>query len=264
MKIIQLTDLHLVPEGQKIHEIDPGQRLEQALANIKLRHPDLDLLVITGDLCNEGDTPSYRLLRELLEKYQLNRQLVLGNHDQREPFRGVFPETAIDPNGFIQSKIQSGGNVYLFLDTLQEGQVAGSYCEKRQDWLRNELKSHSNDHVYVFLHHPPFKVGMKEMDNCNLADGQILGKILNSHANIKHLFCGHLHRPLHGVWRGIPFSCQPSTVHQFTFTTESLPFQLIKEPPIYSVITLSDWGMVVHQHQYLEDAESGRFDEMEN
>jgi len=27
---------------------------------------------------------------------------------------------------------------------------------------------------------------------------------------------------------------------------------------------LSDWGMVVHQHQYLEDAESGRFDEMEN
>ncbi len=245
MKIIQLTDLHLVPEGQKIHEIDPGQRLEQALANIKLRHPHLDLLVITGDLCNEGDTPSYRLLRALLEKYELNYQLV-------------------DANGFIQSKIQSGGNVYLFLDTLQEGQVAGSYCEKRQDWLRNELKSHPNDHLYVFLHHPPFKVGMKEMDNCNLADGDILGEILNSHANIKHLFCGHLHRPLHGVWRGIPFSCQPSTVHQFTFTTESLPFQLIKEPPIYSVITFSDWGMVVHQHQYLEDAESGRFDEMEN
>jgi len=181
-----------------------------------------------------------------------------------ENHSGVCFQTAIDPNGFIQSKIQSGGNVYLFLDTLQEGQVAGSYCEKRQDWLRNELKSHSNDHVYVFLHHPPFKVGMKEMDNCNLADGEILGEILNSHANIKHLFCGHLHRPLHGVWRGIPFSCQPSTVHQFTFTTESLPFQLIKEPPIYSVITLSDWGMVVHQHQYLEDAESDRFDEMEN
>ena len=85
MKIIQLTDLHLVPEGQKIHEIDPSQRFEQALANIKLRHPDLDLLVITGDLCNEGDTPSYRLLRELLEKYELNYQLVLGNHDQRGP-----------------------------------------------------------------------------------------------------------------------------------------------------------------------------------
>ena len=51
------------------------------------------------------------------------------------------------------------------------------------------------------------------MDNCNLADGEILGEILNSHANVKHLFCGHLHRPLHGAWRGIPFSCQPSTVH---------------------------------------------------
>ena len=264
MKIIQLTDLHLVPEGQKIHEIVPSQRFEQALANIKLRHSDLDLLVITGDLCNDGDTPSYRLLRALLEKYKLNYQLVLGNHDQREPFKGIFPETAIDPHGFIQSKMQSDGEVYLFLDTLQEGQVAGSYCEKRQDWLRNELKSHLNDPVYVFLHHPPFKVGMKEMDNCNLADGEILGEILNSHANVKHLFCGHLHRPLHGVWRGIPFSCQPSIVHQFTFTTENLPFQLIKEPPIYSVITFSDWGMVVHQHQYLEDAESGQFDEMEN
>ena len=57
--------------------------------------------------------------------------------------------------------MQSDGEVYLFLDTLQEGQVAGHYCEKRQDWLRNELKSHLNDPVYVFLHHPPFKVGMR-------------------------------------------------------------------------------------------------------
>ena len=93
MKIIQLTDLHLVPEGQKIHEIDPGYRLEQALANIKLRHSDLDLLVITGDLCNEGDVRSYQLLRALLEKYEIRYQLVLGNHDQRETFKGVFPET---------------------------------------------------------------------------------------------------------------------------------------------------------------------------
>ena len=264
MKIIQLTDLHLVPEGQKIHEIDPGYRLEQALANIKLRHSDLDLLVITGDLCNEGDVQSYQLLRALLEKYEIRYQLVLGNHDQRETFKGVFPETATDPHGFIQSKIQSGGDVYLFLDTLQEGQVAGSYCEKRQDWLRNELKKHLKNPIYVFLHHPPFKVGMREMDNCNLTDGEIFGEILNSHSNVKHLFFGHLHRPLHGVWRRMPFSCQPSTVHQFTFTTDNLPFQLIKEPPIYSVITLSDWGMVVHQHQYLEDAESGRFQEIKN
>ena len=97
MKIIQLTDLHLVPEGQKIHEINPSKRFERALANIKLRHPDLDLLVITGDLCNEGDTPSYCLLRALLEKHKLNYQLVLGNHDQREPFKGVFRHSDRSP-----------------------------------------------------------------------------------------------------------------------------------------------------------------------
>ena len=114
MKIIQLTDLHLVPEGQKIHEIDPSQRFEQALANIKLRHPDLDLLVITGDLCNEGDTPSYRLLRALLEKYKLNYQLVLGNHDQREPFKGVFPETAIDPMVSFNPKCNPMGKSISF------------------------------------------------------------------------------------------------------------------------------------------------------
>ena len=109
MKIIQLTDLHLVPEGQKIHEIDPSQRLEQALANIRQRHPDLDLLVITGDLCNEGDTLSYHLLKALLEKYEMNYQLVVGNHDQREPFKGVFPETAIDPRFYsIQNAIRWG------------------------------------------------------------------------------------------------------------------------------------------------------------
>jgi 3',5'-cyclic AMP phosphodiesterase CpdA len=263
MKIIQLTDLHLVPKGQQIHQIDPALRFEQALANIKLRHPDLDLLVITGDLCNGGDNDSYRILKHMLAKYDINYQLVLGNHDHRDSFKSVFPESDVDPHGFIQSKIQLDRTVYLFLDTLQEGQVGGSYCEKRQEWLRTQLKIHLKNQIYVFLHHPPFKVGMKEMDNCNLSDGEILGEILNSHSNVGHLFCGHLHRPLHGVWKGIPFSCQPSTVHQFTFTTTNLPFQLIKEPPIYSVITLSDWGMVVHQHQYLEDAESERFHETE-
>ena len=110
MKIIQLTDLHLVPEGQKIHETNPSQRFEQALANIKLRHPDLDLLVITGDLCNEGDTPSYRLLRAILEKYKLNYQIVLGNHDQREAFKGVFPETASEIKFWFNCK----GCAYFF------------------------------------------------------------------------------------------------------------------------------------------------------
>ncbi|WP_420103861.1 metallophosphoesterase, partial [Bosea sp. (in: a-proteobacteria)] len=52
MKIIQITDTHLVPPGGIVHGLDPAQQLREALADIAARHADADLVVITGDLCN--------------------------------------------------------------------------------------------------------------------------------------------------------------------------------------------------------------------
>ncbi len=40
MKIIQVTDLHLLPEGGQVFESDPGARFAAAVADINRHHGD--------------------------------------------------------------------------------------------------------------------------------------------------------------------------------------------------------------------------------
>ena len=50
MKIIHVTDLHLVPPGEKLWGFDPMARFEACLADIERHHRDAAFCVITGPL----------------------------------------------------------------------------------------------------------------------------------------------------------------------------------------------------------------------
>lgn len=83
MKIIQITDTHLVPPGIAVNGVDPEKQLRAAVADIVEKHADADLLVMTGDLCNYGEPEAYELLRDILAPVSIPVQLMLGNHDRR-------------------------------------------------------------------------------------------------------------------------------------------------------------------------------------
>src|ERR1700689_4557259 len=55
MKLIQITDIHLVRPGKKLFDTDPGERLRLCLADIARCHADADLVVVTGDLAHNGE-----------------------------------------------------------------------------------------------------------------------------------------------------------------------------------------------------------------
>ena len=117
MKIIQITDLHLVPKGRSLFENDPGVRLEACIADIAANHADADLCVITGDLAHHGEHGAYIRLREALEALPVPVRLVIGNHDARDEFLQVFPEEPTDADGFVQSFIDTDAGRLLVLDT---------------------------------------------------------------------------------------------------------------------------------------------------
>ena len=66
MKIIQITDTHLMPRGAELHGLKPCERLEACIASIKEFHADTELCIITGDLTDQGFRESYQELREIL------------------------------------------------------------------------------------------------------------------------------------------------------------------------------------------------------
>ena len=60
MKIIQITDTHLMPRGTELHGLNPCERLEACIASIKEFHADAEICIITGDLTDQGLRESYR------------------------------------------------------------------------------------------------------------------------------------------------------------------------------------------------------------
>lgn len=256
---LHLTDLHVTPAGAPaLYGLDPGERLAAAVADIARRHgPDSDapaaFAVITGDLTHHGEPEAYARLRTILAGLPCPAHLLLGNHDERDAFRAAFPESPTDGNGFIQQCVATPAGRFLMLDTKIPGTHAGGLCRARLDWLAGQLDE-DDAPVFLFLHHPSYRVGIAAMDAIPLRDAEALWEVLAPHrARLRHLFHGHLHRPIAGSWRGIPASSLRGLSHQVGLDFAPRPVTPgSHEPPAYAVVRATAEEVVVHSHDFLD------------
>lgn len=253
MKLIQISDLHIVAPGKKIYGLDPLQRLRACIADINTNHSDAECCVITGDLTDRGEVDAYRALRESLAQLHIPFHLLLGNHDHRDRFLEVFPESEQDSSGFVQYTRRTGIGDLLFLDTLDQGQGSGLYCERRREWLWQRLQESDGRPVYLFMHHPPFDIGITGLDAIRLMDPESFAAVTSDYSNIKHMFFGHVHRPVSGSWRGIPFSAIVSTNHQVGMDFKAPRLTYFGGDPGYNVVLLDQDVSVIHMHSYVEN-----------
>lgn len=255
MKLLQVTDTHLVADGAKIYGLDPAARLAACVAHINAHHADAAFCVVSGDLTDDGRPEAYRALKRVLDGLAVPYRLMAGNHDDRAALLTAFPDTPRDADGFIQASLDTPEGRLLLLDTVEPGSHGGAYCRRRGAWLAERLASAGDRPVYLFMHHPPFPLGLPSMDRIGLADPTHFVAAIDGRANLRHVFFGHVHRPASGSWRGIAFSALPSTVHQVAldFTTVS-PVPKTREPPAYGVILLTPEQTVVHVSAFLEDS----------
>jgi 3',5'-cyclic-AMP phosphodiesterase len=261
---LHLTDPHLPPPGGTLRGLDPALGLAAAIADITRRHgPEsaapAGFAVVTGDLVREGEPAAYARLREMLAGLPCPAHLLLGNHDNRAAFRAAFPEAALDPDGFVQQALDSPAGRCLMLDTHAPGRPEGRLCAARLDWLAARLAEDAGP-VLLFLHHPPLPVGMPGMDRAALQDVAAFWEVLAPHrARIRHLFHGHLHRPIAGSWHGIPLSSLRGTAFEVALDAGSEAIEVTaREPPCYSLVRTLGQDLVVHTRA-LPDATGGRW-----
>lgn len=255
MKIIQITDTHLVPDKKDMHGVNPYDRLSACVDDIIEHHTDAELCVLTGDLAHKGEIGAYKLLESILKRLPIPYHLMVGNHDARENLLSVFPETEMDDNGFVQSVVDLSVGRLIFIDTVETGKTFGSFCEQRAAWLTAQMKSSGDRPIYLFLHHPPFDLGIPNLDQMRLLKGDdLFADTIAPFRYIRHIFFGHVHRPTAGSWTGIPFSSFRGTAHQVALKFEKTPILTRShEPPAYGVIFLSPQSTVIHYHDYLDD-----------
>lgn len=266
LQFVHLTDTHLVPPGEALYGLDPLDRLRRALDAVAARHAapgpeQARFLLHTGDIAHAGAPAAYAAFAEAIAGFPLPVHSLIGNHDDRGALLQAVPQSPRDAAGFVQGVVDAGPVRLLLLDTHVPGHPYGELCEARLAWLAARLAEDARP-VLLAMHHPPFATGLQRMDCISLAAPERLWDVLAPHrARIRHLFFGHLHRPVCGSWRGIPVSTLRGTAHQVAFDlvrSWRLPVPGSHEPAAYGFVRVCADGVVVHQVDVFD--ESRRFD----
>ena len=214
MLIAQITDIHLGFDRDNPREFN-RQRLDRTLEALCALEPLPDLLIATGDIADDGDDRlSYARFREATDVLPFPVLHALGNHDSREPFLEIFPDTPT-ADGFVQYAIDQFPVRILVLDTLEEGRHGGGFCETRAAWLAERLAEQPDRPTLIVLHHPPIETGLSWMtENPDAAWVRRLAEAVSGRANIVAMIAGHLHRPIVTRWAGTILAVCPSTAPQ--------------------------------------------------
>jgi len=245
VKLLVMTDPHIVTPGERIIGLDPSARLAQVLDHAMERQGDADHLVILGDLTHHGAAAEYAELQRVLARVEMPVTLMLGNHDLRDGYRDAF-----GGEGFVQEVVALGRHRLICLDTLDEGAEplhSGVLCAARMAWLAEMLEDCAGAPVVIAMHHPPFKTGFDGMDAIMLRNSDAFYDLITAYEGEVHLICGHVHRTISGAAYGVPYAVFKSACHQMPMMLGAAgSSHSVDEPGAYGIVLLGDEGVIVH------------------
>ena len=254
LKIVVLSDLHIVRDGQTSVTLDTAERLRTGVAAINARHADADFVAIAGDLADLGEREAYLRLRDILADLAVPVHITIGNHDNRETFLDVFGAGLASPTGFVDKVIDIKGYRVILLDSAIEPPRHDGRLEQVQlDWLRDRLAEAADRPVIVILHHHanPLRTAV---DNIILRNGPAFADVLGTHPDIRQVIAGHVHFASTATWRGIAFTTIAGSHYSVTIPLgEPAPApQELWGPAQMGVILADADHTLVHFDNYLD------------
>jgi Icc protein len=205
--LIQLTDLHLVAEGDDFPGgVDTAALLERALQTVLDVGAAADALVVTGDLTEHGRPEEYRRVRAIVEpaadRLGVPVLYAAGNHDERAALRAHLLGEAPSREPLDQV-VHVGTLRIIVLDSTVPGQAHGSLRPGQLAWLRAELAEPAPAGTVLALHHPPLPSASPLAAAIPLLHREELGDAIGG-TDVQVVLAGHTHVVSAGTLRGIP------------------------------------------------------------
>lgn len=240
LRIAQITDTHIVPEGQTWHGVDTAERLHQVIQHINTLNPDL--VIHTGDITEDGDTSSYQRALSLLNQLEMPYYVTAGNHDDFQNLRSVFTQQPFENERFSHYVIQKERNRLIILDSTIPGDIPGTLCADRKEWLETQLQQ-SLVSTLIFMHHFPIEVSEPLFNQFRLLNGEELENLLRPYPHVKGIYCGHYHHAVATLFSNTICWISPSTAPTHTVEgSKCLGINLTQ--PAYSLHTLMGENVV--------------------
>jgi 3',5'-cyclic AMP phosphodiesterase CpdA len=254
MLIAQMTDLHVVGRDQLCQgRVPTNAHLREAVAHLNGLDPRPDVVLATGDLTDHGTAEEYEVLREIVAALRPPLHLIPGNHDHRGRFLEAFADHAYLPRHgapFAHYAVDEHPVRLIGLDTTVAGQHHGELCDERLAWLDATLGAAPRRPTMIFMHHPPFRTGIRWLDAVGLHGGRKMAEIVARHPQVQRIACGHVHRPIQAAWAGTIAAIAPSTSHaqvalalgesngfDFAYQIEPRAIQLYLQDPEYGILS---------------------------
>jgi Icc protein len=242
MLIAHLSDPHLCPKGQLYQSVlDTTSRFAEALEQAAGFAPDL--LILSGDIAEQGDAESYALARDLLARMPCTILAIPGNHDDRERFRAglaglpnLAPLTSTGP----LHTVAEGPVRVIGLDVTVPGDHHGLVTTDHADWLEATLQAAPQQPTLIVMHQPPFATGIGFIDDYRCFGDALLDQVLARHPQVICLLAGHVHR-----FALTSFSGRPALTAPATSTSLALRLQPGAEPASVT----EPAGMLLHHWQ---------------
>lgn len=217
--IVHLSDTHFLASQPLLYgTVDTDSTVHRALDQLDRSGLRPDALVITGDVADRGEPEAYRRVRDLVElaaaRWGAQVIWVMGNHDQRAPFRTeLLRETAVSASDEpIDRVVVINGLRIIAVDTSVPGYHHGDLTVAQLDWLAGELREPAPNGTLLALHHPPVPTPLPLMSVLELREQSRLADVIRG-SDIRGILGGHLHYSTHGLFAGIPVSVAAATCY---------------------------------------------------
>lgn len=250
MLIAQITDTHIKAGGRLAYgTVDSADKLARCVEHVNRLTSRPDIVLMTGDLVDAGRPEEYDVLRRLIAPLDMPIFVIPGNHDERGALREAFADHDYLPSGgeFLHYTVEDYPLRLICLDTTVPGEPGGLMCAERLAWLDARLGEDRRP-TAIFMHHPPFLTGIRNMDAQNCRNGAALGELLTRHPQVVRLLCGHVHRAIQLHWYGVTASIAPSPSHSVAYDLrDDAPHELVLEPPACEIHHWrEDTGLISH------------------
>jgi Icc protein len=190
MLIAQLSDLHV---GGARHD---QRLLSEAIAEINGAGPDL--VVIAGDITDEGYPDQYAAAREKLQELRAEHVIAVpGNHDSRHVGYLQYERTFGERDTALRAQAADGTQLALVaVDSSKPDVDEGEVGREHYRWIEDGFAAEADLRVFVCHHHlMPIPGTGRERNQVHDA-GDVLA--LLRQAQVDLVLSGHRHVPY--VW----------------------------------------------------------------
>lgn len=248
IKVLQFSDTHLFADpDQAILGINTDQSLQEVLRAAQAAHWPADLILLTGDLAQDGTSEAYRRLQAhlaVLDNTPVYR--LPGNHDDPAALHALLQGA----NVHAASVLLHGHWQIILLNSVVPNRVEGYLGQAELAMLDQQLARYPERHALICLHHPPIPVGSRWIDQLGLNNAADFFAVVDRHPQVRVVLCGHVHQEADFQRNGVRVLSAPSTCFQFRPGSDD--FALDDRPPGYRWLVLHRDGSIATGIKRLE------------